>query len=251
VHRAFCWVLALALGACSATERDGGPPLPRAPTAEQRTAPAPAAQVRRVVVERLDVPGDQPVFALRGSAPEGRAVGVFLHGHCGHGLGYLQAFQFAAADVGRFIALQGDVRCGSGALRAWSGDPVALDRRIDRALRTYLGHEPPPELVLGGSSAGTSSALALSRRFPGKYRRLVLNSAFRELSPSGLQRGVRAYFFAGEDEDWWPTRLSAERWRAAGLQVELRLIPNAGHSDFAGEGNSLMREAFSFVLADR
>ena len=52
------------------------------------------------------------VFVVRG-----RGIGpgrlVFLHGMCGHGLGYAQSFQHASARKGTLIAPQADVVCGA------------------------------------------------------------------------------------------------------------------------------------------
>jgi hypothetical protein len=110
-------------------------PKPLASPSMQIRAPAapPVVMQRDVVVETLDIAGDQPLFALRGGNQAG-VVGVVLHGHCSHGMGLLQAFQWAAAQSGRFIALQGDQHCGNGPMRAWSGKIAGLDRRIDAAL---------------------------------------------------------------------------------------------------------------------
>jgi pimeloyl-ACP methyl ester carboxylesterase len=195
-----------------------------------------------VFVDTLPVPEDQPVFALRGSKDSGKAVGVFLHGHCSHGMGYLQAFQYAAAEAGRFVALQGDVHCG--------GDIDGLDRRIDRALRAYLGKDPPTEILVGGSSQGVERAISLARRFPRKYRRLILSSGFREIPPAGMDANVRAYFLIGEHENRWPTERTVQRWGSAGLAAEMKVIPGAGHGDFHAQGDRLMREAFRFVTGD-
>src|SRR6188768_606592 len=81
-----------------------------------------------------------PVFVLRGRpiAP-GRLV--FLHGMCGHGLGYAQSFQFSAAKYGTLIAPQGDLSCG-GPWSKWSLNLDALDARIQSAFRA-LGHQDP------------------------------------------------------------------------------------------------------------
>jgi hypothetical protein len=211
------------------------------------SAPAPP---RRVYVEASPVRGDQPLFALRGFDPEAKAVGVFLHGHCSHGMGYLQAFQYAAAEAGRFVALQGDVHCGGGPMRAWSGDTDALDKRIDRALEAYLGGAWAGEVVVGGSSQGVERAVALARRFPKKYRRLIRSSGFRELAPTGLDEHLRAYFLIGEHENVWPTKRTVQRWEQAGIEVGMQIIPGAGHGDFHGQGDRRMREALRFVLAD-
>src|SRR6478609_728914 len=158
-----------------ALERHALPPPPAAPLPSISSAEPP----RYVSVETLPVPGDQPIFVLRGADPRKKAVGVVLHGWCGHGMGVLQAFAYAAADSGRFLALQGDHHCGNGPLRGWSNDTEALDRRIDAALEEYLGSEPPSEIVLMGASQGVDRAIALARRFPSKYRRLILLSGPR------------------------------------------------------------------------
>jgi predicted esterase len=237
--------LALLVGSCAREIHDDDRPQLR--RSEPKPVVARPPPVEPVKTEPLEVPGDQPVFALRGVKPGARAVGVFLHGFCSHGLGLLQAFEYAAAEAGHFIAPQGDLRCGREPMRAWSADPVAIDRRIDAGLRAYLGADYSGEILVGGSSQGVERAVALARRFPNKYRRLVLLSGPAEVSPRGLSGLKGAYFFAGENENVWPSRLSAERFRRAGLPVEFQAIPNAGHSDFGGQGNPLMRKAFQFL----
>lgn len=217
------------------------------PAAEHRTPPASTAtQARQVFVDTVPVPGDQPVFVLRGVDPSLKAVGVFLHGWCGHGLGYLQAFQFAAARAGRFVAVQGDVRCGNNGLRGWSGDVDALDRRVDAALRVAVG-EVPSEILVAGVSQGVDRAVDLARRFPRKYTRLVLTSGPRVYSPFGLRGVVGAYFLVGRNENVWPTRATFERWRMAGIHSAFFVIEGAGHADFGGRGDALMDQAFRFL----
>ena len=200
-----------------------------------------------MVVDTLPVPGDQPVFALRGGR-KGGAVGVMLHGWCSHGMGFLQAFQWAAADVGQFIALQGDHHCGSGLMRGWGNDVVALDRRIDAALRAYLGEEPPAELVLVGSSQGVDRAVDLARRFPAKYRWLILASGPQAIPARGLSQLAGAYLFVGQYEGRGPMHASRDAWGRAGVRAELKVIPGGGHSDFHGQGDALMKAAFYFLL---
>ncbi|MCB9584502.1 MAG: hypothetical protein H6718_03855 [Polyangiaceae bacterium] len=242
-------LLASLLCGCSCSEPSAERAAPPQNTGGAQTAPPPRALTPKpeVRVVSLDVPDDLPVFALQGGNEEG-VVGVVLHGHCGHGLGYLQAFQFAAAKYGRFIALQGDRPC-DGALRSWSADPVRVDARIRRSLTIYLGHPPPERILAVGSSLGAVVAIALSKKFPQRYDRLVLNSLFRQQSGSGLA-GARVWFFAGEHENTWPARLTAESWERAGVTTRFRSIESAGHSDFHGQGDRLMREAFAFVTND-
>lgn len=94
-----------------------------------------------VRVEVLDEDATPPTYVVRG---EGLGPGrlVFLHGMCGHALGYAQSFQFAAAKRGRLIAPQADVVCGAGPWAKWSRDVKALHERIERAF-IELGDEPP------------------------------------------------------------------------------------------------------------
>jgi len=200
-----------------------------------------------VFVEPLPVPGDQPIFVLRGADPRKKAVGVVLHGWCGHGLGVLQAFAHPAADAGQFLALQGDHQCGNGPLRGWTNDTDGLDRRIDAAFRQYRGGEPPSEVVLMGASQGVERAIALARRFPAKYKRLILLSGPSAQPAAGLRGLAGAFFLVGQNENQWPTREMAARWKAAGIPVRLRIVAHAGHADFGADADPLMREAFRFL----
>jgi pimeloyl-ACP methyl ester carboxylesterase len=225
----------------------GAAPERAAPALERSTATAATVQPpRQVFVDTLAVPGDQPVFTLRGGRETG-VVGVVLHGWCSHGMGFLQAFQWSAADVGRFIALQGEHHCGGSAMRGWSNDDVGLDRRIDAALRAYLGGEIPPEILLVGSSQGADRAVALARRFPAKYRWLILSSGPSEISAAGLSRLSGAYFFVGQHEGRAVMQRSAAALRRAGIRSELRVIDGAGHADFHGQGDPLLKRAFIFL----
>jgi pimeloyl-ACP methyl ester carboxylesterase len=241
-------LLALLASVVSAACADATTP-PAEPSAHPTSARAPRAAApapQQVVVETLPVPGDQPIFVLRGGREAG-VVGVVLHGWCSHGMGFLQAFQWAAADVGRFIALQGDHRCGAGPMRGWSNDVAGLDRRIDGALRSYLGHEPPSEIVLVGSSQGAERAVALARRYPTKYRSLILSSGPGEVSPAGLQRLRGAYLLVGQYEGHEAARRSRDALRGAGLASELHVIQGGGHADFHGQGDALLNQAFGFL----
>jgi pimeloyl-ACP methyl ester carboxylesterase len=186
------------------------------------------------------------VFALRGGRQDG-VVGVVLHGWCSHGMGFLQAFQWAAADVGRFIALQGDHRCGSGPMRGWGGDTAALDRRIQAALRVYLGAEPPPEIVVIGSSQGAERAVALARRVPARYRHLVLSSGANNLKAAGLRQLAGAYFLVGQYEALWPMQQSRDALLQAGIPARVQVVRGGGHADFHGQGDPLLRDAFAFL----
>jgi pimeloyl-ACP methyl ester carboxylesterase len=161
-------------------------------------------------------------------------------------MGFLQAFQWAAADVGPFIALQGDHHCGSGPMRGWSNDVAGLDRRIDAALRSYLG-APASEIVLFGSSQGAERAVELSRRFPAKYRWLILASGPREISATGLTKLAGAYCLRGQHEGSAAMSRSCAAFKRAGVKSAFQVIEGAGHADFHGQGDPLMRRVFGFL----
>src|SRR5579859_4894471 len=123
-------------------------------------------------MEALDPSADPPTFVMRG-APRGPARMVFLHGMCGHALGYAQSFQWNAAKKGTLIAPQGDKSCG-GPWSMWSGDLDTLDARIVSAFRA-LGHDDPIDDVLViGYSQGAVRAEGLARKWPKRYTRLIL-----------------------------------------------------------------------------
>ena len=228
--------------------------MPEGSAASARLRPTPQPQpepqpqpARYVFVDTLPVAGDQPIFVLRGSDPQAKGIGVVLHGWCGHGMGVLQAFASAAADSGRFLALQGDHHCGNGPLRGWSNDTDALDRRIDAALRQYLGGEPPAEVALMGVSQGVERAIALARRFPHRYKRLILLSGPSAQPAAGLSGVAAAFFLVGQNENQRATREMAARWKAAGIPVQLRIVAHAGHADFGADADPLMREGLRFL----
>src|SRR5262245_17661278 len=78
-------------------------------------------------MELFDVDASPSTFVMRG-AFQGPARMVFLHGMCGHALGYVQSFQWSAAKKGTLVASQGDRSC-SGPWAMWSNDIDALDAR--------------------------------------------------------------------------------------------------------------------------
>src|SRR5690606_30261728 len=132
-------VFAFGAGCKSAASMGKPPATTSEPSAPAREEEEPVDEERGPVrVESLEG-AEPPIFVLRGG-DLGPGKLVFLHGMCGHGLGYAQSFQFAAARKGRLIAPQADVLCGDGPGAKWSQDVAALDARIVAAFR-QLGHE--------------------------------------------------------------------------------------------------------------
>src|SRR2546423_526314 len=136
-------------------------------------------------MEALDPNQDPPTFVMRGG-PRGPGRMVFLHGMCGHGLGYAQAFQFAAAKKGMLIAPQGDRKCGDGPWAAWSNDLDLLDERIVNAFRATGDTGSIDDIVIMGYSHGALRAESLARKWPQSYTRPVLMGSPRVPSPKGL-----------------------------------------------------------------
>lgn len=258
-----CAALALALvvsgSACARREAPGhdglGQPSPVAPTraddAGSRTAtPSNRGDAGPVRVETVPVPGDEPAFVLRGSRGSERMV--FLHGMCGHGQGYVQSFQHAAAAYGTVIGLQGDVGCGN-EFRTWSGDVAKLHARIGAALRAG-GFSEEGERVAMGYSQGATRAESLAERYPDIYTRVVLIGAPTAAVPSRLRRVKSAVFMAGERDRQDLMRAGQRAAAAQKIESVYLTIPGATHGAMGGkEGDSerIMGEALRFLFGQQ
>ncbi len=148
-------------------------------------------------VEELDPHGYPPVFVTRGGE-RGPAKLVFLHGLCGHGLGYAQSFQESAAAKGTMIAPQGDVLCGKGPASSWSGNVENLNARILDAFRELGEGEPIADMTVIGYSQGATRAMALARAYPARYSHLVLMGGPEKPSAAGLTHLKSVVTMAGE-----------------------------------------------------
>jgi pimeloyl-ACP methyl ester carboxylesterase len=185
-----------------------------------------------------------PTFVMRGG-PRGAGKIVFLHGMCGHGLGYAQAFQFAAAKLGTLIAPQGDVTC-SGPWSSWSADIAKLDQRIVETFRELGQPEPARDITVIGMSLGATRAAALVQRFPERYTRLIAMAA-----PSTLGAGLRslrgAVMMAGERDRQDLMKTSERNLRQSGVPVTFLLIPQATHGAMGPEPERTMGAALDFL----
>lgn len=192
-----------------------------APQASARDLPGP------IRVEALEG-STPPVFVLRGG-PVGPEKLVFLHGRCGHGLGYAQSFQRSAAKRGTLIAPQGDIPCGDGPWARWSKDVAALDGRIRDTFRA-LGHaEPIRDIIVMGYSQGATRAEALAREYPDVYTRLVLMGGPYAAKARGLEALRAAVAMAGERDRRDLMQASARALAAEGVPATFLLIPEATH----------------------
>jgi pimeloyl-ACP methyl ester carboxylesterase len=173
---------------------------------------------------------------------------VFLHGMCGHGLGYAQAFQFSAAKWGTLIAPQADVVCGKGPWAKWSGNLDALDARIQAAFIALGLPEPIEDVVVVGYSQGATRAEALARRWPKRYTRLVLMAAPQTPSPRGLSSLSSAVMMAGSRDRQDLMKAGARALLAAGIPTTYKVIPEATHGAMGPTPEKTMGEALEWLF---
>jgi pimeloyl-ACP methyl ester carboxylesterase len=216
----------------------------RAATASSGASAASAGPIR---IEILDPNEQPPTFALRGG-PHGRALLVFLHGMCGHGMGYAQSFQFSAAEKGVLIAPQADVVCGRGPWAKWSLELDALDARIVAAFRKLGRPEPIHDVTVLGYSQGATRAEALARRWPARYTRLVLMGAPSTPSPNGLSALRSAVMMAGELDRRDLMEGGARAFQNVKIPATFMLIPEARHGAMGPTPEKTMDQALDWLF---
>ena len=181
----------------------------------------------------------------------GRAVGegklVFLHGMCGHGLGYAQSFQHASARKGALIAPQADIVCGDGPGAKWSLDVAALDARIIRAFVELGNEEPIRDVCVIGMSQGATRAAALARTFPERYTRLISMGAPTEVKPAGLERLRGAVLMVGERERKDLMLASERSLENLGVPARSLIIPDADHAGMGPTPERTMGDALDWL----
>jgi predicted esterase len=224
--------------AVGAAPRASGEPVAEVPAAPRRIDP-----IRMEVLNPNETP---PTFVMRGE-PRGKARLVFLHGMCGHALGYAQSFQWSAAKKGTLVAPQGDRECGQGPWATWSGDLAALDRRIVDAFRSLGEKEPIDDIVLMGYSLGATRAEALARRWPERYTRLVLLGAPKASSAQGLASIRGAVMMAGERDRQDQMKAGMRAFRAAGIPATFMVIPKATHGAMGPTPEETMGAALDWL----
>lgn len=219
------------------------------PTARQAAAEPPRIVQAARGAHAAPLEGaEPPVFVVRGGEAAGGRL-VFLHGMCGHGLGYAQAFQYAAAKKGTLIAPQADEICGEGPWAKWSMDVGALDERIQRAFR-QLGHESPlSDICVLGVSQGATRAAELARRYPERYRTLVSIGAPTAVKPTGLERLRAAVFMVGQRERKDLMLASEQALRRSGVPAKSVVIPDADHADLGKTPEATMGAVLDWLWA--
>jgi predicted esterase len=188
-----------------------------------------------------------PIFVLRGGV-RGPEKLVFLHGMCGHGLGYAQSFQLTAAKHGTLIAPQADVPCDNGPGARWSKDIAQLDARITDAFH-QLGHaEPVRDMVVIGYSQGATRAESLARAYPERYTRLVLMGGPYAAKAPGLGALRGAVAMAGDRDRLDLMKASARTLEAAGVPARFMLIPDAPHGSMGPRPEQTMDEMLVWLF---
>jgi predicted esterase len=239
-------IAAASMFACRSDDRAAAEERPQA---KSTLAPPPRAAEAPVEVVTREVPGDLPVFFLQGGASAKGTV-IFLHGMCGHGLGYVQAFQWGAVSRVNVIGLQGDVACdGEGVWRKWSRDLDALEARIDRALEATGRAADRDDPLLVGYSQGGTRAIELAARRPERFGRIVVIGAPLEATPSRLRRARAVVVMAGEhDAPGW-RRSQAQALQRAGIHATFFELPGAVHGSMGAESERVMSEVLDWIAS--
>jgi pimeloyl-ACP methyl ester carboxylesterase len=196
-------------------------------------------------VEAVDLPSGQKTFVLRGARGSDRIV--FLHGLCGHGMGYLQSFQFAAAKHGMAVAPHGDLAC-NGEWRSWSVNLVAIQQQIDDSFGA-LGEAEPRGMTLIGYSLGATRAEALARKYPERYDALVLIAAPTAPQPSKLSGLRAAAMMAGSRDRQELMKSAVKSYARAGIASRFFVLPGAAHGEMGPDAERVMDEVLAWVNA--
>src|SRR6478735_6427680 len=214
-------------------------------------AASPAPMARRAPNDYLRMEAlpdaNPPLFVMRG---EGRGPGklVFIHGICGHGLGYAQSFTRSAARHGTLIAPQGDRACDGTPLSKWSLDIEALDARVVSGFQTLGFPDPIVDVTVIGYSQGANRAESLARKWPARYTRLILIAGPTKVSPYGLS--VRsAVMMAGTLDRQDIVKDSSKAFLAAGRRARYLPLPNARHGAMGDNPEASMGSALDWLYA--
>src|SRR4051812_42312839 len=222
-------------------------PAVHAPWADARVQATEEKAANYLRIEPLD-DSSPPVFVMRGD-PRGAGKLVFIHGICGHALGYAQSFTRSAARHGTLIAPQGDRPCDGTPLAKWSLDTDALDGRIVAAFRALGFVEPIADVTAIGYSQGANRAESLARKWPERYTRLILIAGPTKVSPYGL--GVRSAVMMGGPLDRQDLmQASSKAFVAAGRRARYLPLPNARHGAMGDSPEATLGTALDWLYAE-
>jgi|GEM_PF-903596 len=213
-------------------------------------APNAAAPAAAPIVEEVPVPGDLPVFVVRGDGSGRPLRTVFLTGSCTHPFPSVSAFRKAAAEHGGVVALQGDVPCAGkpSSLRRWSRDAAALHARIEAALRA-AGAPATSDLTLMGYSQGAERAEWLGSRFRAEYTRFALLAGPVVPTAAHLAdaRGVVTMAAWGDARETMES--GARRLRRARIPAVYMELPSGEHGHLGPEADAVIGRALDWLDA--
>jgi pimeloyl-ACP methyl ester carboxylesterase len=172
---------------------------------------------------------------------------VFLHGHCSHGLGYVQSFQQAAARHGTVVAVQADKACGNGSFRQWTDTPERLDRRIESAFRAAGDTSPLTGLAVVGYSSGAVLAEMLAHKAPERYAHVVLIGGPQKPVEWRLRRTRSNVMLAGERDRQDLMRRGARDLHASGIPSTFFVLPGAKHGQMGPDAEPVMARALDWL----
>jgi pimeloyl-ACP methyl ester carboxylesterase len=205
----------------------------------------PAKPKEPIRVEEIRVGSDRS-YVLRGARGTQRMV--FLHGLCGHPQGYIQSFQYAAAEHGTVIGPTGDLRCGGQVgMHAWSADVAAIDQKIAQTFAAAGYGEPLRDVVVIGYSQGATRAEALAKRWPERYSRLVLIGAPTKPSPYSLSAIQGAVMLAGELDRKDIMKAGARALSGRGIPSIFFELPDARHGEMGSASERMMGQTFEWL----
>jgi pimeloyl-ACP methyl ester carboxylesterase len=239
----------------AADVREPTPVAPRVESGASNMAPAPARVPSPDVTPtdlptRVPVPGDRPVQVAHAARGDRRAI-LYLHGVCGR-VEAFRAFERAAVHFGTVIALLGDAPCEGTGRSSWGPDVARIDARVTAALRAVgeVRGEPldASEVTVMGYSQGSLRAAALARRFPTRYRRLVIAASPTTPTVDGLA-SVRAALVGGGLDRRQHLFEAARAFRAAGAAASYFELPGARHGEYGPDAERAMGEVFAWLFA--
>lgn len=198
-------------------------------------------------VEKLLVPGDQPISIVRGGggAPP---LTVFVPGVCSNANGYMQAFPTAAKKQGGVIALEGDQPCGN--LVGWhtfAWDAVKLNGRIMAAFAASgLTTIPKEGITLVGYSQGAALGEQLAQRWPARYTRLVIIGAPTDPAAAHFSGASAVVTMSCSRDNTARMKDATSRLNHADVPSTYIEMPNCSHG-YITEGDRTFGEAFDFL----
>jgi predicted esterase len=206
----------------------------------------------------VEVPGDDPIEVVLGPATSPEVL-VYLHGVCGDPL----AFESWAAEAARhatLVSVRGDLVCKKRKeRREWSYEYGRIDRRIGRAVaaaaaarRRALGADAAAldqdHLTIAGYSQGARRVEALARRFPARYRRVLLAAIAVEPSVDALRKATRIVLVAGELDAKDHIQEGARKLSDAGKDVLYVELPRAHHGEYGPRAAETMGKALDWLF---